>query len=46
MFGIRTGRAFDGERVVPSWALTLIDVCRIAGWSSRTSRLCRMAARC
>src|SRR5215472_6345619 len=31
MFGIRTGRAFDGERVVPGGALVLVDGGRIAG---------------
>jgi imidazolonepropionase-like amidohydrolase len=30
MFGIRAGRAFDGERVVPGGALVLIDDGRIA----------------
>ena len=31
MFGIRAGRAFDGERVVPGGALVLVDDGRIAG---------------
>src|SRR5262249_25114120 len=31
MFGIRAGRAFDGERVVPGGALVLVDDRRIAG---------------
>ena len=31
MFGIRAGRAFDGERVVPGGALVLVDGGRIAG---------------
>jgi imidazolonepropionase-like amidohydrolase len=31
MFGIRAGRAFDGERVVPGGALVLVDEDRIAG---------------
>jgi imidazolonepropionase-like amidohydrolase len=31
MFGIRAGRAFDGERVVPGGALVLVDAGRIAG---------------
>ena len=30
MFGIRAGRAFDGERVVPGGALVLVDGDRIA----------------
>jgi imidazolonepropionase-like amidohydrolase len=30
MFGIRAGRAFDGERVVPGGALVLVDDGRIA----------------
>ena len=31
MFGIRAGRAFDGERVVPGGAVVLVDDGRIAG---------------
>lgn len=31
MFGIRAGRAFDGERAVPGGALVLVDGGRIAG---------------
>jgi imidazolonepropionase-like amidohydrolase len=31
MFGIRVGRAFDGERVLPGGALVLVDGGRIAG---------------
>jgi imidazolonepropionase-like amidohydrolase len=31
MFGIRAGRVFDGERVVPGGALVLVDDGRIAG---------------
>jgi imidazolonepropionase-like amidohydrolase len=31
MFGIRAGRAFDGERVVPGGALVLVEDGRIAG---------------
>jgi imidazolonepropionase-like amidohydrolase len=31
MFGIRAGRAFDGEQVVPGGALVLVDDGRIAG---------------
>jgi imidazolonepropionase-like amidohydrolase len=31
MFGIRAGKAFDGERVVPGGALVLVDEDRIAG---------------
>jgi imidazolonepropionase-like amidohydrolase len=31
MFGIRAGRAFEGERVVPGGALVLVDGGRIAG---------------
>jgi imidazolonepropionase-like amidohydrolase len=31
MFGVRAGRAFDGERVVPGGALVLVDGGRIAG---------------
>jgi imidazolonepropionase-like amidohydrolase len=31
MFGIRAGRAFDGERAVPGGALVLVDDGRIAG---------------
>src|SRR5262245_45825898 len=31
MFGIRAGRAFDGERVAPGGALVLVDDGRIAG---------------
>ncbi len=31
MFGVRAGRAFDGERVVPGGALVLLDDGRIAG---------------
>jgi imidazolonepropionase-like amidohydrolase len=31
MFGVRAGRAFDGERVVPGGALVLVDDGRIAG---------------
>jgi imidazolonepropionase-like amidohydrolase len=31
MFGIRAGRAFDGEQVVPAGALVLVDDGRIAG---------------
>jgi imidazolonepropionase-like amidohydrolase len=31
VFGIRAGRAFDGERVVPGGALVLVDDGRIAG---------------
>jgi len=31
MFGVRAGRAFDGERVVPGGALVLVDGGRIVG---------------
>jgi imidazolonepropionase-like amidohydrolase len=31
MFGVRAGRAFDGERMVPGGALVLVDGDRIAG---------------
>ena len=31
MFGVRAGRAFDGERVVPGGALVLADGGRIVG---------------
>jgi imidazolonepropionase-like amidohydrolase len=31
MFGVRAGRAFDGERVVPGGALVLVDGGRITG---------------
>jgi imidazolonepropionase-like amidohydrolase len=31
MFGVRAGRAFDGERMVPGGALVLVDDGRIAG---------------
>jgi imidazolonepropionase-like amidohydrolase len=37
MFGIRAGRAFDGERVVPGGALVLVDEGRIAGVEPRTA---------
>ena len=37
MFGIRAGRAFDGERVVPGGALVLVDDGRIAGVEPATA---------
>jgi hypothetical protein len=35
MLGVRAGRAFDGERVVPGGALVLLDEGRIVGVERR-----------